>query len=157
MKKDPKSFECMAGGKLVAEWLLRESLKWKSPACSCSSQMAGWVLSVTQSAYATISYLSFLRTKSYQQRQQELGPETLGLGQNDGTSVTQKGYCWRDISRLFGLWATHNLPSVDCCSLTPKPVALCRCDLQGIRGIWLWPLAVGLVLLCSCTRPELAS
>lgn len=40
---------------------------------------------------------------------------------------------------------------------TPKPVALCRCDLQSIRRIWLWPLEVRVVLLCSCTLPELAS
>lgn len=66
----------MVGGKLVTEWLLGESLKWQNPACSCNGQMAEVLsapvvmpsVSAAQSAYATISHLGFLTTKSYQQR-----------------------------------------------------------------------------------------
>ena len=45
-------------------------------------------VNMAQSAYATISHLWFLTTKSCYQRQPEPAPETLRLGQNNGTRRT---------------------------------------------------------------------
>lgn len=86
MKRDPEALDCPVDGKLVAEWLLRESAVVRL--LGCSVPYSNTLCKCAQSAYATISNSWSLTINSHYQTQPEPAFETLGSGQNNRTRRT---------------------------------------------------------------------
>lgn len=114
-----------------------------------------------QSAYASVFICGFSQLSLFIKADQSL-PWNPGSWaeqcnwENNRASVAQKDYCWRDINRLFGLWAQiHFVICWPLLTRLPKPVTLADVVFRFPEELWMWlmavTMAVGSVLLCSWT------